>query len=184
MTETEMRIRDVLTRTGLYCGEDPLFSAECAAYGVGLEMLVERISECGRNLFVQTADEATIEGFERIFRILPSGGKLEQRREMLLERGSVMSTDSTLNALSRQLTAAGIIGNIVEGYQGGLYVNVLGLMGISEAVARLEADSFMPAHLPYTLDFGRNTWDSIDGRKMSFNAMDNAADTWEQLDLI
>lgn len=183
MTECEKRMRDTLTATGLYSGEDAIFSAEMAAYSAGLTLLFDAIGQSRQDLFVQTAGAARLAQFERLFRVIPSDEDMEVRREMLLTRGSVTPADHTKADLEAQLFGAGIRGNIVEGHQGGLYVNVQSLLGVSRAAAETEAETFLPAHLPYVLDFGVNTWDAIDSREMTFDAMDAAADVWDQLDL-
>lgn len=184
MTETEQRMRKLLMKTGLYDGGDRLFSAEMAAYGAGLGMLFDAVAQSRRNLFVRTADAETLDRFEKLFRILPSGSDTETRREMLLQRGSVTPADHTKAALEKQLLAAGIRGNIVEKYEGGIYVNVQEVLGISEAAAAFEARTFLPAHLPCVIDFGVNTWDTVDARDMSFDEMDAADSTWNSIDRI
>lgn len=45
-----------------------------------------------------------------------------------------------------------------------------------------EAADFLPAHLPCTLDFGRNTWDAVDARDMTFAQMDLKNRTWDEID--
>lgn len=182
MTETEKRMRGILTRTGLYDGTDRLFSAEMAAYGAGLSILFEEVEQCRRNLFVQTADAETLGRFEKLFRIIPSESDVETRRAMLLKRGSVTPADHTKAALEEQLLAAGIRGNIVENHEGGVYVNVQEVLGISQEAAAYEAATFLPAHLPCVMDFGVNTWDTVDAREMTFDEMDAADSTWSSID--
>lgn len=182
MTETEKRMRDILTRTGLYDGSDRLFSAEMAAYGVGVEILLEAVEQCRRNLFVQTADAEMLGRFEKLFRIIPSDSDAETRREMLLRRGSVTPADHTKEALEEQLLAAGIRGNIVENHEGGIYVNVQEVLGISEEAAAYEAATFLPAHLPCVVDFGVNTWDAVDAEALTFDEMDASERTWNSID--
>lgn len=184
MTDTEKRMRTVLTDTGLYSGEDKLFSAELTAYGAGLSMLFDAVNLCRDDLFVQTAGEEMLERFEKLFRVTPSSGNIETRRKMLLERGSVTPADNTRAALEKQLVGAGILGNIVENQQGGLYVNVRQVLGVSQETAAFEAESFLPAHLPCVLDFGVNTWDAVDERGMTFDEMDAAVGTWNSFDLL
>ena len=101
---------------------------------------------------------------------------------MLLERGSITAADHTRAALEAQLLAAGIRGNIVERFGDGIYVNVHEVLGISETAAAAEAADFLPAHLPCTLDFGRNTWDAVDARGMTFAQMDLKNRTWDEID--
>lgn len=182
MTSTEKRMREILTATGLYDGTDPFFSAEIAAYGAGLQMLFDAIEQGRKNLFVQTADETMLGRFEQLFRIVPAESDPETRRRMLLERGSVTPADNTRAALEKQLLAAGIRGNIVEQHEGGLYVNVQALLGVSQETAAAEAMTFLPAHLPCVLDFGENSWAVIDARGLTFDEMDTAAVVWNKLD--
>ena len=182
MTDTEKRMRGILTDTGLYSGEDKLFCAEMAAYGVGFALLEDAVKACREDLFIQTASDAMLEKTERLFRVVPSADDMAVRREMLLTRGSVTPQDNTKDDLEKQLLGAGMRAKIVE-RPDGLYVNVLELLGIPQEAAAIEAETFLPAHLPYVLDFGVNTWEAIDARGMTFDAMDGAAEMWNRLDL-
>lgn len=182
MTEAKERMRQILEHTGLYTGEDRILSAELAVYGAGLDLLLEAVEKLRKNLFVSTADAEGLTAFERLFRIVPSADNPENRRAMLLERGSVTCADNTRAALEKQLLAAGIRGNIVEHFQDGLYINVHEVLGISEEAAAAEAQTFLPAHLPYVLDFGKNTWDAVDAREMTFSQMDLKNRTWDEID--
>ncbi len=184
MTDIETRMRTLLTQTGLYTGQDTIFSAEMASYAVGLQLLHEAIEKLRQNIFVLTADADGLTNFENLFRCTPSSDTEESRRAMLLQRGSVTLTDYTRAALEKMLLAAGIEGGIVENFQDGLYVNVLGLLGISQKTAESEARRFMPAHLPCVFDFGVNTWDAVDARDLTFTMMDIKNLTWAQIDTI
>lgn len=182
--DTEKRMREILTVTGLYSGEDPFFSAELKAYGAGLRLLFEAIEIGRRNLFVQTAEEDMLDRFEKLFRVIPSVSDLETRRTMLLRRGAVMPNDFTRADLERQLEAAGIRGSIMEFYHDGLYINVHELLGISGERAEKEAKDFLPLHLPCIMDFGINSWAVIDARGLTFAEMDAATAAWAELDKI
>ncbi|MGN0478870.1 MAG: hypothetical protein ACI4GO_05520 [Hominenteromicrobium sp.] len=182
MTEAEIRMRRILIHTGLYTGEDKIFSAEMAAYGAGLEILSEALEKLRNGLFVQTAGADGLERFEKLFRIRPSSDNPEIRRAMLLERGAVTPADHTKAALEKQLLAAGIRGTIVENDQDGLNVNVQEVLGISETAAESEARAFMPAHLPCVFDFGSVTWDAADDAALTFDEMDAKDYTWDQID--
>ena len=184
MTEAEKRMRQILTQTGLYTGEDRIFSAEMAAYGEGLAVLAGELERLRQNLFVQTADEEGLSAFEKLFRITPSSDSADNRRAMLLVRGSVTPADHTAEALERQLLAAGIRGKIVEQGQGGLNINVQAVLGISETAAESEARTFMPAHLPCVFDFGSDTWDVVDEASLTFDEMDAKNYTWDQIDTL
>ena len=114
MEKITERMRAALRETGLYSGAGKIVSAELAAYGAGLSLLFGAVEAVRRNMLVGTADAAGLAAFERLFRITPSSDSVENRRAMLLERGSVTGSDNTRAALERQLLAAGIRGNIVE----------------------------------------------------------------------
>lgn len=184
MSRPAERMLRVLRRTGLYRGEDPILSAELAAYGTALDAFFEALETVRRNLFIQTADAETLSRYERIFRVIPAEEDIENRRAMLLMRGAVKPTDCTRASLERQLLGAGIRGTLLEMADGSLYVNVIERLGISETAARTEALSVLPAHLPVAFDFGRNFWDTVDARGMTFDEMDAANKTWDEIDAI
>lgn len=142
MTELETRMRAMLEKTGLYFGEDKWFSAELAAYAKGLELVYDTLSHVRRDAFVQTAEEDGLKAFESLFRVVPSVDSTKNRRAMLLTRGAVTPADHTVEAMQKQLLAAGINGKLVPQKGGVLNINVLSTMGISEAAAESEARAF------------------------------------------
>ena len=147
MTELETRMRAMLEKTGLYFGEDKWLSAELAAYAKGLELVYDTLSHVRRDAFVQTAEEDGLKAFESLFRVVPSVDSTKNRRAMLLTRGAVTPADHTVEAMQKQLLAAGINGKLVPQKGGVLNINVLSTMGISEAAAESEARAFLPVHL-------------------------------------
>lgn len=144
MTELETRMRAMLEKTGLYFGEDKWLSAELAAYAKGLELVYDTLSHVRRDAFVQTAEEDGLKAFESLFRVVPSVDSTKNRRAMLLTRGAVTPADHTVEAMQKQLLAAGINGKLVPQKGGVLNINVLSTMGISEAAAESEARAFLP----------------------------------------
>ena len=161
MTELETRMRAMLEKTGLYFGEDKWLSAELAAYAKGLELVYDTLSHVRRDAFVQTAEEDGLKAFESLFRVVPS-----------------------VEAMQKQLLAAGINGKLVPQKGGVLNINVLSTMGISEAAAESEARAFLPAHLSLVFDFGKNTWDAQDAAGSSWNVLDLRNRTWNALDVL
>ena len=182
MTELETRMRAMLEKTGLYFGEDKWLSAELAAYAKGLELVYDTLSHVRRDAFVQTAEEDGLKAFESLFRVVPSVDSTKNRRAMLLTRGAVTPADHTVEAMQKQLLAAGINGKLVPQKGGVLNINVLSTMGISEAAAESEARAFLPVHL--SLVFGKNTWDAQDAAGNSWNVLDLRNKTWNALDVL
>ena len=148
MTELETRMRAMLEKTGLYFGEDKWLSAELAAYAKGLELMYDTLSHVRRDAFVQTAEEDGLKAFESLFRVVPSVDSTKNRRAMLLTRGAVTPADHTVEAMQKQLLAAGINGKLVPQKGGVLNINVLSTMGISEAAA--ESVRFRQKHVGRT----------------------------------
>lgn len=137
-----------------------------------------------RDAFVQTAEEDGLKAFESLFRVVPSVDSTKNRRAMLLTRGAVTPADHTVEAMQKQLLAAGINGKLVPQKGGVLNINVLSTMGISEAAAESEARAFLPAHLSLVFDFGKNTWDAQDAAGSSWNVLDLRNKTWNALDVL
>ena len=177
------RMRRVLRRTGLYSVDgDGILEAELAAYGTALEIFAEAYEKARENLFIQTADAEGLTKFERLFRVIPAEESAENRRAMLLMRGAVTAQDCTKASLERQLLGAGIRGSLTMQRDGSLYVNVGEVLGISQEAARQEALDLLPAHLIIVFDFGKNTWDAVESRSQTFNQMDAANLTWDEID--
>lgn len=185
MTGAAERMRRILRRTGLYSGDgDPVLAAELAAYGTALEIFAGAYAKARGNLFIQTADPEGLTKFEQLFRLIPAVESDENRRAMLLMRGAVTAEDCSKESLERQLLGAGIRGSMSMQRDGSLYVDVYEVLGISEEAARQEALALLPAHLVIQFDFGKNTWDTVDSRGLTFDEMDAADLTWDEIDTI
>ena len=132
----------------------------------------------------QTAEEDGLKAFESLFRVVPSVDSTKNRRAMLLTRGAVTPADHTVEAMQKQLLAAGINGKLVPQKGGVLNINVLSTMGISEAAAESEARAFWAVFLMLVFDFVKNTCDAQDAAGNSWNVLDLRNKTWNALDVL
>lgn len=160
--------------------------AELKAYAAEFGLLLAAAEELKRELFIRTAERFGLTlreaaaGPEREY--LP----LEARREMLLYRGAVTVNDNRREDIERAMIACGIRSSIHEKTEDqSLYFNCIETLNTfnSQEETKAAAEEFLPAHLSTTFDFGRLDWNFIDAMDKSFQEMDQADNTWNQIDL-
>ena len=117
---------------------------------------------------------------EKLFRGYATDILPEEKRSFLMERNRI--SGCFVQDFDEKLVAAGIIGNVVENYQDGIYININGLKGITQEGALEEAKNILPAHLPVYTDFVGNCWGNIDEKDTTFDAFDALDRTWQTIE--
>ena len=173
-------IKKVLNSTGLYDCTKPNISAELGAYEVGFREISKLMEDCLSNAFILTADEHSLNIREMIFRKYISDISVDEKRAFLMERNRI--SECFTEDFNGKLVAAGIIGNVVENYQDGIYININELKGITQEGAIEEAKNILPAHLPIYTDFIGNCWGNIDDKDISFGDFDDLDRTWQTIE--
>lgn len=162
-----------------------LVDAELFAYAAGLSLLEEELLTLEREAFVATARDYGLSLRERLFGSVKTALPLEDRREMLLYRGGVTAADCTRQGVERAMAASGIRCSIGENRKDGLlYINCIAFLNPfadQQSVIRAAQES-LPAHLSVLFDFRALAWDDIDQRDLSFDTMEAAGLSWDQID--
>ncbi len=181
-----LSMKKKLEPLGVYSLQDgSLVEAELEAFAAELNLLLDAAEELKRELFIRTA-----EGFGIDLRETAAGPKREylplaDRRKMLLYRGAVTVNDCRREDIERAMIACGIRSSICEktGEQS-LYFNCIETLNTfsSQEETIAAAEEFLPAHLSAEFDFGRLDWDLIDSMDKSFQELDQADYTWNQID--
>lgn len=165
--------------------EDSLIHAELAAYAVGLDLLLYKLHELERECFISTAETYGLNLRERVFGSVRSELLIQSRRDMLIYRGAITANDFNRDSTGRALMAAGINGYIVEDpSKNEIHINCMELVDTTLSVEQIKEQSqkFLPAHLVVNFDFGKLTWDYIDGKDLAFSEIDTCDLTWSEID--
>lgn len=181
-----LSIKKKLEPLGVYSlSGGTLVEAELKAYAGELGFLLAAAEELKRELFIRTA-----ESFGLVLREAAAGPErgylpLEARREMLLYRGAVTVNDNRREDIERAMIACGIRSSISEKTEDQtLYFNCIETLNTfsSQEETEAAAEEFLPTHLSTVFDFGKLDWDFIDAMDKSFQEMDQADYTWNQID--
>lgn len=179
-------LRDALRPLGIYrLEEGTLVYAELAAYAAGLDLLEEGLDQLEREAFLSTAQGEGILKREEIYGKPKTLLPLQERREMLLYRGAVNNRNNTKADLERALVACGLRATVKENLDGGtIYINCFDFLENFQGQEEIKeaAKEFLPCHLEAVFDFRTLDWDKIDGLENTFQQMDAAGMTWNQID--
>lgn len=162
-----------------------LVDAELKSYASGIEILNEALSTMERENFITTAISYGLIEREKILGGVKVDTDIQNRRDMLNYRFAITANDFSKNSIQKDLIACGLNANIVENLDGeSIYINCNGVLNdfTTENQAIKSAQEFLPAHLEANFDFRILTWDYIDEQENTFNEMDNANMTWNDID--
>lgn len=145
-----------LSATGLYTiTEGTRLYAELKAYDAGLQILRDRLEDLKQESFISTADTYGLSKKEALFCLENSACTLEERKEMLLLRGSIHVNCINADALKKAMLSSGVEVEITESTStqsiAFRVVNVKGNQ--TEANITSAITSFLPAHLDCTITF-------------------------------
>ena len=165
-------LRDALRPLGIYKLEKgTLVYAELAAYAAGLDLLEDGLDELEREAFLPTAQG--------------EGISMRERREMLLYRGAINNRNNTREDLERALVACGLRAQVKENLDGAsIYINCFDFLEDFQGQEEIKAAAkeFLPCHLEAEFDFRTLDWNRIDSMDKTFDQMDAAEMTWNQID--
>ena len=151
MSETMDSMLRALRSAGYDPKENGGVMAELAAYDAVLAELTAAADRVLQNLFVETAEEAALPRWEELFNPQQPETSAENRRTMLLHRGSLRAEDISKEALAKHLPAAGMWGDLQEQPDGSVLVLAAELFGITKQQAEHFLSLYLPAHLDYSL---------------------------------
>ena len=151
MTDTMSSMLHALRSVGYDPKEGGGVWAELAAYDAVLAPLTEEADRVLRNLFVETAEEEVLGRWEELFCPQLPETTAENRRAMLLHRGSVTQDDLGREVLAEHLPAACLWGDVLEQEDGTLLVLAAELLGVTKEQAEHFLSLYLPAHLGFTL---------------------------------
>ena len=179
-------LRDALRPLGIYKLEKgTLVYAELAAYAAGLDLLEDGLDELEREAFLPTAQGEGISRREEIYGKPKTLLPLRERREMLLYRGAINNRNNTREDLETALVACGLRAQVKENLDGAsIYINCFDFLEDFQGQEEIKAAAkeFLPCHLEAEFDFRTLDWNRIDSMDKTFDQMEAAEMTWNQID--
>ena len=152
MSDTMDSMLAALGQAGYSPQEEGGLMAELAAYDAVLAPLLQAADHVLQGLFIETADAAQLEKWEKLFCPQLPDTTVEKRRSMLLHRCRVTQDDISHDPLAEHLPAACLWGDIFEQPDGSLLVLAAELFGVTREQATWFLNAYLPAHMAYTLE--------------------------------
>lgn len=157
---------------------------ELESYAAALDAVTDAIDDAIRECFVTTAQEEGLENYERIVGAPRSELDLNTRREMLITLFGIGANDFTREGVERYFSSIGFECDITEDPEH--YELMIVPRGTYTAAQRelinACAESFLPCHLTFTIEFRTADWDRYDAFNKTFNEWDEMELTWNELD--
>ncbi len=149
-------MKKALSATGLYAlTGDTAVDRELAAYAAGLDGARALLAELKTESFLSTAAGYGLSLRERAFGVAFPAAEAASRRAALLGLSAVKPGRFSKADLEKALAAAGLAVEIAEGAPGGaLTVRFSKEPACGREEAQKILEKFMPAHLPFTSDYG------------------------------
>ena len=145
-------MRRVMEASGVYklTGDSPL-DWELDAYTAGLKTVWDRAEALERDLFVQTAGEKALAGWELLYRPQAcASGSLEERRGAVIKALSPYSGPASLGVIENLAEACGVKAKAEEA-EGKLLLRGVKLLGVTEKEAKRMLEQVLPSHVPWEL---------------------------------
>lgn len=159
--------------------------AELSAFSVGLDLLRDVLDELLRESFIETAETYGIETVEQLVGSVRDDLPLSKRREMLIERLSLSTSDFTPEGFEKMLRLMGVEGEICE-YPADLRM-VIDLSSEELTASQrewllFETGAFLPVHLDFDVVFAGFDWKASDNLSNTFAEIDAKSYTWKEID--
>lgn len=184
MTALESMIKK-LSPLNLYeITQDSNIYAELSAYASALDAHRDNIDVVLRECFISSSESFGIENREKVIGSLKSNYTTEQRRQMLILRKIIDNDDFTLSSFESFLQSIGVYDYIItqmpERYE--LNIQIGGSYSTEDEVWIInQINLAFPAHLEVSVNFGGLEWSEIDGKDLTFSAMDDYDYSWSTI---
>lgn len=186
LTSEFQNLQEKLRPLNLYAlSGDTTVDAELKAYAAGINIINQELETLEREAFVSTALTYGLTEREKIVGGIKVGTEVQNRRDMLNYRSSITANDFSKSNIEKDMIACGLDTTVIENFDGEtIAINCHGILNdfTTQDEAVNAAQEFLPAHLNALFDFRVLTWDYIDELENTFNEMDNADMTWDEID--
>ena len=178
------RMKERLSKVGVYGDDARALCWELKAYAAELERLYTELGVMFRERFITTAEDIGLSAYEKIFGPEREEESTEERRRLLLLRLNLGNSDFTVDGFRKALDSFGLSYTISEFPAIGR-MNVIATADYTaaeQAWIKNEVNKIVPAHIEFQLLFNTMTWEQWDALNRTFSDFDSDDMTWEQID--
>ena len=178
-------LKELLRPLGVYKLEDSFLGAELEAFGLALDDLESLLDEIQQEMCLSTAAGTGLEQISALLARRPVTREPRQLGAALAALLRIGGDSFTLAAINDTLTGCGLRVSVSETQQpGAVEVRFAEVAGIPDGFADMRPiiEDILPAHLDITYVFWYQTWAQLDGRKMTWQAVEDGSITRKQLE--
>lgn len=176
-------MKRILAPLGFYdLTQGSVVSRELETYALEIDRIREELAAILREALILTAEDKGLAQMERLFGSPHEEWTVQQRRERLIYRLSLMQEDFTKSGIARALLSVGYSGTVTEDLENEtlLLEKIGGSEDPADYLAVIEgARELLPAHLRFSFDIEAPTWNRLDAQDKTFNERDKAAVPWD-----
>lgn len=166
-------------------GQGSLIDKELESYGAAFALLEEQLARLEGDIRPQTAGPDALALHEGTVGLPPRpGADLESRRALILARlqRPPMPNGEGVPELAAR---AGFLSSSLLEEEGALYLSVSGVAeNLSPGAAWALLLAALPAHLQVLPHPAGKRWVDLDGKNQTWNALDNAAQSWDTREIL
>lgn len=177
-------LRELLAPLRIYDLKASINGGELDAQGAALDGVAESLEEIQREMSLTTAESW---GLERIARLFVRRPVADQPRALAAALAALLRIggDSfTLEAMNDILAGCGVAARVEEAGVGTVTVSFPGVTGIPPGFQEMKKiiEDILPAHLDIQYWFSYLTWEELERKFTSWQAIEDQGLTWEELE--
>ncbi len=176
-------MKRILAPLGFYdLTEDSIVSKELTVYALEIDKIRNRFAGILREAMIPTAEGKGLAQREKLFGSPHEDLTVQERRDRLIYRLSLMQEDFTNEGIMRALFSLGYNGTVTEDLENETLIleKINGSEDPADYLAVVEgARELLPAHLRFSFNIEAPTWNQLDEQNKSFNERDKASVPWD-----
>lgn len=176
-------MKRILAPLGFYdLTENSIVSKELTVYALAIDRIRERFTELLREAMIPTAEGKGLAQCEKLFGSPHENLTVQERRDRLIYRLSLMQEDFTNKGIMRALFSLGYNGAVTEDLENETLIleKINGSEDPADYLAIVEgARELLPSHLRFCFDIEAPTWNQLDLQDKTFNERDKCSVPWD-----
>lgn len=180
-------LKDLLRPLGVYKLEDSFLGAELDSLGKALDQLQEQLELVQREMCLTTAQSEGVERMADLFARRPVTQDAGQLAQSLAALSRIGADSFTLKAVNDTIAGCGLNAVVSEGVEPGVVaVRFPQVAGIPEGFEPMRAiiEDILPAHLLIQYLFWYQTWEELNARQLTWQAIQEQGMTWEDFETL
>lgn len=176
-------LRELLAPLRVYDLTAPFNGGELDSAGMALDGLSETLEEITRESCLATAESWGLEQMAGLLVRRPVASAAGDMAGALAALLRISGDSFTLESINDTLRGCGVPAKVVETEVGMVIVHFPGIAGVPEGFEEMKGiiEDILPAHVGIKYCFWYLTWAELESMFPSWNAIENRALTWGQL---